>query len=104
MTSEADKAADIEIRCVILNGYHLPYLFPWVDADRAQGFTEGIEAATKWLKAEYTRLLIMADADRREGRYSDATEMLNRAIAHAMSVPAIRALAPASADQERPGE
>jgi hypothetical protein len=61
---------------------------------RAQGFAEGIEAALNWHRAKYTTLVIMADADRREGRYSDATELLNRAIEHARSVPAIRALAP----------
>jgi hypothetical protein len=64
------------------------------NAARAQGFAEGIEATVRWLKAEYTRLVITADADRREGRYRDGTEMLNRAIALALSVPAIRALTP----------
>lgn len=68
---------------------------------RAQGFAEGIEAALKWHRAEYTTLVIMADAERREGRYSDATEMLTRAIEHARSVPAIRALVPSTPDSER---
>jgi hypothetical protein len=93
MMNEAHKAAGAEIRSD-RNGYHPPFLHR-PDTDRAQGFAEGIEAALKWHRAEYTTLVIMADADRREGRYSDATECLNRAIAHAMSVPAIRALVPA---------
>ncbi len=70
-------------------------------ASRAQGFAEGIEAALKWHQAEYRRLIARAETALRHERFVDCADMLNQAIEHARSLPAIRALAQAPPETSR---
>jgi hypothetical protein len=63
-------------------------------------FAEGIEAALTWHQAEFWRLVVNAETALRHEQSVECAEMLNRAFEHVRSLPAIRALAPAQADQE----
>jgi hypothetical protein len=67
--------------------------------ERARGFAEGIEAALNWHQAEGKRLAAIAETERLEGRFVECTETFNQALEHVRSIPAIRALASARADQ-----
>jgi hypothetical protein len=66
----------------------------------ARGFAEGIEAVAKWHQAVAMRLVVIAEADWRDGCFEQGTEALNRACDHALCIPAIRALAPARQRQD----